>query len=130
MPIIPLGAINKKTGQYVYPKIANKKDEYSCPDCNKDLIICQGKIRVHHFRHKVDAINRCHHYSAPTETQVHRDAQLLLKNLLERKIPISFTRNCCFCNDKEEFEIPTITDTSSIVLEYRFVYNGVLSFVN
>jgi hypothetical protein len=30
--MIPLGAINKKTREYVYPKIANKKDKYCCPN--------------------------------------------------------------------------------------------------
>jgi hypothetical protein len=123
--LLSLGAINKLTGEYVYPKIANKKDEYICPECNKDLILCQGEIRVHHFRHKVDSINPCHHYSNPTETQIHKDAKILLKNLLERKIPISFIRNCCCCKKNEEFEIPEITETSIIQLEYRFEYNGV-----
>ena len=32
---LSIGAINKLTGDYVYPKIANKKDEYICPECNK-----------------------------------------------------------------------------------------------
>lgn len=123
--VLSLGAINKLTGEYVYPKIANKKDEYICPECNKDLILCQGEIRVHHFRHKVDSINPCHHYSNPTETQIHKDAKILLKNLLERKIPISFIRNCCCCKKNEEFEIPEITEDSVIKLEYRFEYNGV-----
>jgi hypothetical protein len=54
--ILPLGAINKKTREYVYPKVANKKDEYICPDCNKDLILCKGNKIKHHFRHKVDSV--------------------------------------------------------------------------
>lgn len=123
--ILSLGAINKVTGEYVYPKIANKKDEYICPECNKDLILCKGEIRVHHFRHKVDNVNPCHHYSNPTESQIHKDAKILLKNLLERKIPISFIRNCCCCKKNEEYEIPEISETSNIQLEYRFEYNGV-----
>jgi len=94
--ILSLGAINKLTGEYVYPKLANKKDNYICPECNKDLILVQGKIRTHHFRHKVDSINPCHHYSNPTESQIHKDAKMLMKTLLERKIPISFIEfiNC------------------------------------
>ena len=123
--ILSLGAINKVTGEYVYPKIANKKDEYICPGCNKDLILCQGEIRVHHFRHKVDNVNPCYHYSNPTESQIHKDAKILLKNLLERKIPISFIRNCGCCKKNEEYEIPEISETSNIQLEYRFEYNGV-----
>jgi len=122
--LLSLGAINKHTGEYIYPKIANKKDEYICPECNKDLILCQGEIRVHHFRHKIDNINPCHHYSNPTETQIHKDAKILLKNLLERKIPISLVRNCVCCKKNDEFEIPEISKTSIIELEYRFEYNG------
>lgn len=122
--ILSLGAINKLTGEYIYPKMANKKDEYICSECNKDLILCQGEIRVHHFRHKVDNINPCYHYSNPTESQIHKDAKILLKKLLERKIPISFIRNCCSCKENEEFEIPEISETSTIQLEYKFEYNG------
>jgi len=123
--MLSLGAINKITGEYVYPKIANKKDEYICSECNKDLILCQGEIRVHHFRHKIDTINPCHHYSNPTETQIHKDAKLLLKNILEKKMPISFIRNCCCCKKNEEFQIPEIGETSIIQLEYRFEFNGI-----
>ena len=125
MPHISLGAINKLTGEYVYPKIANKKDKYICPECNKDLILCQGKIKAYHFRHKVDSINPCHHYSNPTETQIHKDAKILLKKLLETKNQISFIRNCSCCKKKEEFEIPEIIETSVIQLEHRFEYKGV-----
>ena len=44
-----LGAIDKITKGYVYPKIANKKDEYICPECDKDLILCKGKTRPSSF---------------------------------------------------------------------------------
>ena len=122
--ILPLGAINKKTREYVYPKVANKKDKYVCPDCNKDLILCKGKKRIPHFRHKVDSVNPCHHYSNPSESQIHKDAKILLKNLLERKIPISFIRECCSCKIVEEFEeIPEMTESSTIRMEYGFQYN-------
>jgi len=123
--VLSLGAINKLNGEYVYPKIANKKDEYICPECNKDLILCQGEIIRPYFRHKVDSVNPCNHYSNPTETQIHKDAKILLKNLFERKIPISFLRNCCCCKKNEEFEIPEISETSVIEIEYRFEYNGI-----
>jgi hypothetical protein len=122
--ILPLGAINRKTREYVSPKVANKKDEYVCPDCNKDLTLCKGEIRIPHFRHNVDSINPCHHYSNPSESQIHKDAKILLKNLFERKIQISLIRNCCSCNKIEEFEIPEMTETSSIKLEYRIEFNG------
>jgi hypothetical protein len=124
--ILPLGAINKKTREYVSPKNANKKDEYICPECNKDLILCKGEFIRPYFRHKVDSINPCHHYSNPSESQIHKDAKILLKNLLERKIPILFTRECCSCKIVEEFDIPEMTETSTIRMEYGFQYNGSL----
>lgn len=120
----PLGAINKTTGAYVYAKIANKKDEYICPECDKDLILCRGEIRIPHFRHNIDSVNPCHHYSSPNESQIHKDAKLLMKSLLENKVSVSFIRRCCGCNQNEEFEIPEITESSTIQLEYRFEYKG------
>ena len=122
--VLSLGAINKLNGEYVYPKIANKKDKYICPDCNKDLILCQGEIIRPYFRHKVDSVNPCHRYNNPTETQIHKDGKMVMKALLERKIPISFIRNCCSCKKNEEYEIPEMTESSKIELEYRFEYNG------
>ena len=49
--LIRLGAINKKTNQYTNPSHANKQDEFICIDCGNDVIIRQGKIRIHHFAH-------------------------------------------------------------------------------
>jgi hypothetical protein len=121
---IPLGAIHKQTSEYVYPKIANKLDEYICPDCNKDLILCKGKVRVPYFRHKVDSVNPCNHYDHPTESQIHKDAKALLKTLLDKKIPITLVRKCASCEKNEEYEIPETSETSIVQIEYRFEYNG------
>ena len=128
--LLSLGAINKLTGEYVYPKIANKKDEYICPECNKDLILVQGEIRIHHFRHKVDSINPCHHYSKPTESQIHKDAKMLMKTLLENKTHIQFIRECVSCKISAEINLPEITDGSIITLEHRFNYNDQLKIAD
>jgi len=119
-----LGALNKKTGEYTRPKLANKTDEYNCPECGKDLIVCQGEIRAHYFRHVVDETMPCHYYNRPSEAQIHKDAKMLLKQLLDKKTPISIVRICPSCKEGEEHEIPEITESSSIELEYRFQYNG------
>jgi ssDNA-binding Zn-finger/Zn-ribbon topoisomerase 1 len=124
--LLSLGAINKLTGEYVYPKIANKKDEYICPECNKDLILVQGEIRVHHFRHKVDSINPCHHYSKPTESQIHKDAKMLMKTILENKTHIQFVRECVSCKISSEITLPEITEGLIITLEHRFNYEDEL----
>jgi hypothetical protein len=122
--VYSLGAINKNTGKYVYAKIANKKDEYICLDCNNDLILCQGEIRIHHFRHKVDTFNPCHYYSNPTETQIHNDSKMLMKKLLENKTPIQYVRECISCKKSVKLNLPDITEDSIISLEHRFNYNN------
>lgn len=119
-----LGAINKLTGDYVYPRIANKEDPYICPDCSKDLIFCKGAIRTPYFRHKKETGNPCVRYSTPSESQVHKDCKLQLKTLLENKTPLTFVRKCCDCGEEETFDIPEVAENSSIHLEYRFDYQG------
>lgn len=121
--MLSLGAINKNTGNYVYPKIANKKDDYICPECNKELILCQGEVRVPYFRHKFD-VNPCHHYTNPTESQIHKDAKMLLKTLLEGKTPIQFERECSSCKKETDIILPEVEQESIISLEHRFSYNG------
>ncbi len=124
-----LGAINKNTGEYVYPKIANKKDEYICPDCNKDLILCQGQIKAYYFRHKTYN-NPCYYYDKPSESQIHKDAKLLMKTLLENKTMISFKRTCNECNSNKKYSIPELSKTSKIELEYRFNFNNSLKIAD
>ena len=121
--MIPLGAIKLNTSEYVYPKIANKIDKYECPECHRELILRQGNIRIHHFAHcKQD--DPCNYYTKPTESQIHKNAKMLLKQLLENKKPIVFIRTCRCCNKYEEYEIPEIDMKSKIEIEYRFEYNG------
>ena len=128
--LLSIGAINKLTSEYVYPKIANKKDKYICPECNNDLILVQGKIRVHHFRHKVDPINPCHYYSKPTESQIHKDAKMLMKTLLENKTPIKFIRKCVSCKIIAKINLPEITESSLISVEHPFNYKNELKIAD
>lgn len=120
---IRLGSINKKTGEYVHPNMANKHDQYKCPDCDNDLILKQGNIRAHHFAHCKDN-TPCNYYNNPSETQIHKDAKMLMKMILEKKIPLSIVRKCLKCVKEDEYEIPEITESSSIIIEYRFEYNN------
>lgn len=118
-----LGALIKDTKRYVYPAIAQKKVEYICPDCNKDLLLCRGMKIPPYFRHYADS--QCTYYSKPTESQIHKDAKMLLKKLLEDKVPIRIKRelSCCDKNNGE-YEIPELKPGYSIVLEHRFEFNG------
>ena len=124
-----LGAINKTTKKYVSPRAANKKDKYICADCNKDVMLCQGQIKAHHFRHFTNKTEiACHYYDRPNESQIHKDAKLLMKMLLldqDAKNGICLTRQCVTCPIIEMFDIPLINPKKSkIVLEHRFEYNG------
>jgi len=121
--IFELGAIQKNTGEYVFPKIANKTDKYICPDCNKSVIFRKGTKNIAHFAHKTDD-NLCSYYIHPSESQIHKDAKMLMKKLLENKIPIKIIKNCCVCKKNIEHSISKISDTSKIILEYQFKYNG------
>jgi uncharacterized protein YkuJ len=122
--ILRLGGINKLTGEYIYPKIANKADNYKCPECNKDIILCKGDIIPPYFRHKADN-NPCNHYNSnPGETQIHKEGKMLMKKLLEDNVPFLLTRKCCTCEIIESFQIEEITEKSIIKTEYTFNYNG------
>lgn len=118
-----LGALIKDTGKYVYPAIAEKGLEYVCPDCTKDLLLCKGTKIAPYFRHYVEA--NCTYYSKPTESQIHKDAKMLLKKLLDDKVPIRINRDLTCCDENNgEFEIPELKSGYSIVLEHRFEFNG------
>ena len=75
-----LGAIDKNTREYIYPSIAIKSNNYICLDCKKDLIFVNGKIKRPHFRHYSDK-EPCTFYNHPSETQIHKNAKILLKKL-------------------------------------------------
>ena len=119
-----LGAINKLTNEYVHPKFAKKMEEYIGPECKKDLILCQGEIKIHYFRHKFDSNNPCNHYNNPGETALHKDAKELLKTILNKRVPIRIKRKCYDCSKYTiEINIDTINN-GNVELEYRFEYNN------
>lgn len=122
--MLSLGAIDKNTGEYASPKSACKKSVYKCPDCNKDLILCRGKIRIPHFRHKTDTINPCNHYNHPSESQIHKDGKMLLKFLIEKNFNLEVNRMCYKCNNSETTIIEYDCNKEHVELEYRFDYNG------
>ena len=124
-----MGAINKITNNYEYPKIANKCNNYKCPFCEKDVIFRNGKIKQPHFAHyKSD--NPCSYYEKPNETQIHKDAKLLMKTLLDNKNKILFYRECYDClleeNSIFEYKISDndYNENTIASIEYRFNYNN------
>jgi len=122
-----MGAINKTTNSYEYPKIANKINKYKCPFCETNVIFRNGKIKKPHFAHyKSD--NPCSYYEHPNETQIHKDAKLLMKTVLDNKRLINIYRKCYYCyEDPEDFLNITkeeYNDNVSAVIEHKFNYNN------
>ena len=123
MPHILMGAINTATKKYEYPKMASKANTYSCPDCKKRVRPKQGPIKVHHFAHdKSD--NPCTYYNHPGESQIHRDAKLALKTILEQDKNIYFMRKCKSCHHRNKHDIERRTEHSRIIIEYQFTFNN------
>ena len=121
-----MGAINKAINKYEYPKIANKINKYICPFCEKDVIFRNGKIKQPHFAHyKSD--NPCSYYDKPNETQIHKDAKLLMKTLLDNKFSINIYRKCYYDEKKQYFLHITkeeYNESVNAVIEYKFNYNN------
>jgi hypothetical protein len=129
MPLhFTLGAINKTTNGYEYPKIASKKNSYECPTCKTDVIFRKGQIKQPHFAHKKTG-NSCCHYTGPSESQIHKDAKMLFKSLLENSNKILLNRKCMkrnICKNYEIIKINEIFDFKkhSVVLEHQFLHYG------
>jgi len=127
-----MGAINKSTNKYEYPKISNKTNKYKCPFCEKNVIFRNGKIKQPHFAHyKSD--NPCSYYENPNESQIHKDAKLLMKTLLDNKNNIFIERECNYCdtngrpfNYSDEYKIFSneYTENTKAYIEYKFKYNN------
>lgn len=125
-----MGAINKTTNLYEYPKIANKCNKYKCPSCEKDVIFKNGKNKPYFAHYKSNS--PCYYYDNPNETQIHKDAKLLMKSLLDRKTNILlFHRSCITCGQRgfdggfyyDIFEDDYNDDTKAII-EYSFIFNN------
>jgi flagellar biosynthesis GTPase FlhF len=126
-----MGAINKTTNKYEYPKIANKINKYKCPFCEKCVIFRNGKIKQPHFAHyKSD--NPCSYYDRPNESQIHKDAKMLMKRLLDDKHIIFISRYCNYCqtnnrpfNYSDDYDILSdeYTENTKTHIEYKFKHN-------
>jgi hypothetical protein len=122
-----MGAINKSTDKYEYPKIANKSNKYKCPFCEKDVIFRNGKIKQPHFAH-YKSNSPCSYYEKPNETQIHKDAKLLMKTLFNNKQSINIYKKCYSCYDKQmnvlKINDEDYRDNIDVVIEYKFDYNN------
>jgi len=113
----------KISREFVSPWDAVKEEEYLCPDCNNEVIFCKGTVVKPYFRHKNDGVSKCSRYDSPSESQIHKDAKVILQKLLEKRIPIVCQRACIRCSVQEEYTID-VDEYSKIVIEHPFDYNN------
>jgi len=116
-----MGAINKLSNERDNPKFADKKNQYKCPSCERDVIFKKGKIKTPHFAHKASEI-KCTFYDKPSETEIHKEAKLLMKSLLDNKKELHFSRKCSDCDKYKIIDI-NYDDNDKAIIEYKFNYN-------
>ena len=118
------GAINKRTDKWEDPTQASKKNKYKCPDCNKDVVFCKGKIVRPYFKHPPSKNNTCIYYDGAGESQLHKEGKEFMNNLLNNKKHIIIRQKCCGGCQKEI--ITHITEENYINAiskkEYRFTH--------
>lgn len=119
----PGGAINKETQLYELPIEASKQNNYECPCCSRDIIFKKGRIKIPHFSHK-SSINPCNYYISPSESQIHKDAKIVMKKILDDKKMLTFSRKCSDCWFEEDILVLDNYNTSQAFLEYRFYFNN------
>ena len=116
-----MGAVNKFSNDRESPKFADKKNHYMCPSCEKDVIFKKGKIKIPHFAHKASEI-KCSFYDKPSETEIHKEAKILMKTLLNNKKELNFYRNCSSCYNIHNI-VFDYEENDVAVVEYKFYYN-------
>ena len=121
---VSLCAIKKHTGKPVPPVIASKADEHICPGCEKEVILCKGKIVRPYFRHKVDTSRPCYHYNSPTESIYHKDAKDQLEQMLRHGYSIRVKYTCSSCQKIHNDVIGPMSNTANIEQEYRAEHDG------
>lgn len=118
------GAIDKETSRLVDPTSALRRHPYECPDCHRTVHVRKGEVRVAHFAHTSDPSNPCTYYNRnPPRSQQHKNAQLKLKQFLERSCEINVARVCpCGCRWMSHWGI-TCDASTTVKCEHRFVFN-------
>lgn len=118
------GAVDKQTKQLVDPQVAAKRILYECPDCTRDVFVRKGEIKIPHFAHRKDKNATCTYFNRnPSKDQQHRNAQLKLKQFLERGVEVEISRICIGnCGTVFNWGV-NYTPDSIIKLEHSFKYN-------
>ena len=93
-----MGAIKKGTWEYKLVSEGIKKEEYECPECNKEVILRKGEKNRVHYAHKKE--NKCEYYEKPSESQIHKEGKKLIKRLIEKNW-LEIYKECVECRERE-----------------------------
>lgn len=117
------GAIDKETSRLVDPASALKRHPYECPDCHRAVYVKKGPVKVAHFAHNPDPSNSCTYYDGiASRDQRHKNAQLKLKQFLERGCEVNVARVCpCGCRWISHWGV-NCEPSTSVKCEHRFVF--------
>lgn len=118
------GALDRTTHRLVDPGTALKRIWYECPDCHRDVNVRSGPVRAAYFAHRPDRLNPCTYYNHnPSADQRHKNAQLKLKQFLERGKEIDIGRLCpCGCRWVTKRGISCLP-SNIVKCEHRFKFN-------
>jgi hypothetical protein len=118
------GAIDINTELYTPPYEATKNTQYKCICCNEFVIFKKGEIKKPHFSHY--SKSQCQYYDHPNESQIHKEAKLLLCHLLNSRRQIIINNTCCNCKINIDTEIKYKTCSKSYT-EYRVIDNNIIN---
>jgi len=124
-------ALNKRTGMYESPIFADKNDEHICPDpsCNEEVHLRKGEKNRPHFSHKKNT--NCRRYdTALTESELHKEAKHILRQLISRGYNILFKRTCKGSLNNENCEATCLkhcsklNENQKVIEEYSTDFNN------
>lgn len=116
------GALDAKR-RFVDPTVALRRTDYMCPDCGRAVRVKRGDTVVAHFAHKPDSSNPCNYYDkCASLDQRHTNAELKLKQFLERGTEVEIYRKCaCGCRKLDTCGIRCLPG-NVVKREYSFVF--------
>jgi hypothetical protein len=115
-----MGAINIKTNKHEPSFCASKENTYKCPECDKKVKFCKGKIKQPYFSH-YKSNNPCVFYQKPSESHIHKEAKRLLKHVIDSQYPIQMVKTCESCDEIISRDI-LYSKNMRCQLEYKFEF--------
>lgn len=118
-----MGALHAQTRELVFPRAADKRTRYHCPECGRDAVLCSGPVRAPYFRHRAQD-SPCSHYDRPGESWVHRNAKIALRDVLRTRRTLAIVRRCASCERVLVDVEVQLEPSMEVHAEHRFVHRG------